>query len=81
MMVAMLRSHAPWMFGLLGIGSVVAGMFVSGWPSVVLIAVGALVAIVALAVSLRHWTIPPATTPEGRQAEARLWSTRVGDSY
>jgi len=81
MMVSMLRTHAPWMFGVLGIASVVAGLFVPGWVSAALIAAGALVAIVALAVSLRHWRIPPATTPEGRQAEARLWSTRVGDSY
>jgi hypothetical protein len=79
--VPMLRTHAPWTFGLMGIGSVVAGLLAPGWLSVVLVAVGALVAIVALVVSLRHWTTPPPTTPEGRQAEARLWSTRVGDSY
>ncbi|HET6770198.1 MAG TPA: hypothetical protein VFH75_00990 [Actinomycetota bacterium] len=29
--------------------------------------------------SFRRWKIPPATTPEAKAAEARLWSTRSMD--
>lgn len=29
--------------------------------------------------SLRRWKTPPATTPEAKQAEARLWATKGMD--
>lgn len=33
----------------------------------------------ALFRSLRRWQPPPPTSPEAKQAEARLWATRTGD--
>ncbi|HEX7463836.1 MAG TPA: hypothetical protein VF382_02945 [Actinomycetota bacterium] len=33
----------------------------------------------ALFRSLKKWKSPPPTTPEAKQAEARLWSTKVMD--
>jgi len=55
------------------------GSVVSGWGIL-----GVVVLVVALGSwllfrSLRKWRLPPPTTPEAQQAEARLWSTMVSD--
>jgi hypothetical protein len=50
-----------------------------GWWLFAVFLSGFAVAIWLLFRSLRRWQSPPPSTPEAKAAEARLWSTRIGD--
>jgi hypothetical protein len=50
-----------------------------GWSAVAVLVVAAVIGAVFLFRSLKRWTPGPPTDAEGKQAEARLWSTRNMD--
>jgi hypothetical protein len=52
---------------------------VAGWIVFGLLVVAAVIGVLILYRSLRRWQQPPATSPEAKEAEARLWQTRLGE--
>jgi hypothetical protein len=50
-----------------------------GWWLFAVLLGGFAVAVWRLFRSLRTWQSPPPSTPDAKEAEARLWSTRIGE--
>ncbi len=52
---------------------------VGSWIAFAVIVVVAAFGLFVLFRSLRRWKQPAATSPEAKEAEARLWQTRLGE--